>query len=275
MCSRGYSEVSEKGLLRSRAFTLIELLVVVSIIALLVSILLPALSKARDSAKCVMCQCNLRQLGYGIEYYAEDHDGVMPPGWDVAVGTTLANNWMPLISTYLGERKPEIGTDDDFWDHRADEKVWNCPNFASEHPEDPSWRPWYKFNYAMNVHLSFNFTPPTSAPAMSTWSPGMDFTGLKRDSIRSPSEKILISDGSGWQVAYDAEMIYLVTVPRALRHNRPSGDLLGPGGRANVLLAGLSVSQDTLDRSKAYAQFEQYPNLYPWGAWEAVCPISW
>ena len=68
MCSHRNCEVKKRVFLMARAFTLIELLVVVSIIALLVSILLPALSRARDTAKCVMCQCNLKQLGYGIEY---------------------------------------------------------------------------------------------------------------------------------------------------------------------------------------------------------------
>ena len=56
------------------AFTLIELLVVVSIIALLVSILVPALSNARDQARRVVCMNNLRQLGICNVLYAEDND---------------------------------------------------------------------------------------------------------------------------------------------------------------------------------------------------------
>ena len=58
-----------------RAFTLIELLVVVSIIALLIAILLPALSKARESAKTVVCQSNIRSIGQAEHAYAPDHDG--------------------------------------------------------------------------------------------------------------------------------------------------------------------------------------------------------
>src|SRR5688572_20551118 len=58
-----------------RAFTLIEILVVVAIIALLISILLPSLSRARKQAKTVVCQSNLHQIGLGLFMYAEAHKG--------------------------------------------------------------------------------------------------------------------------------------------------------------------------------------------------------
>lgn len=61
-------------------FTLIELLVVVGIIALLISILAPALNGARQAANIASCLANLRQVGIGIQAYAHDYRGAMPYG---------------------------------------------------------------------------------------------------------------------------------------------------------------------------------------------------
>ena len=61
------------------AFTLIELLVVIAIIAILASMLLPSLAKAKESGKRIACVNDLRQLGLSMQMYADDNEGYHPP----------------------------------------------------------------------------------------------------------------------------------------------------------------------------------------------------
>ncbi len=91
---------------RHSAFTLIELLVVISIIALLVGILLPALNAARKTAQTAVCLSNLRQTGIGIHGYATDYESATPPSivWAFTTndGRMLENaEWSLLIMSYI------------------------------------------------------------------------------------------------------------------------------------------------------------------------------
>lgn len=77
---------------RGAGFTLIELLVVVSIIALLISILLPSLRKARNQAKDTVCMSNMHQLGVMLHYYLADNGERLPWILGTDVGSGMPNN---------------------------------------------------------------------------------------------------------------------------------------------------------------------------------------
>ncbi len=84
------------------AFTLIELLVVIAIIAILASLLLPALARAKDQAKKVGCVNNLKQMGLGSQMYAGDFKGDL-----------VAPTWIPKYLATLPPNSDRHGSDDD------------------------------------------------------------------------------------------------------------------------------------------------------------------
>src|SRR3954462_11292429 len=90
------SDVSHVGRRKTRGFTLVELLVVIGIIAVLIGILLPALSKARAQANLVACSSNLRQLTMGMLMYEQDSKGRL------MVERTNGPLWVYLLKPYFG-----------------------------------------------------------------------------------------------------------------------------------------------------------------------------
>lgn len=112
---------------RPPAFTLIELLVVVALLALLASLVLPALARTRQGAGRVSCLANLRQWGLATQVFAGDHDDRLPPD-GAPNGISRTDAWYTELPPAIGERPyPEQGA----WRTNASVNlprlVWLCP----------------------------------------------------------------------------------------------------------------------------------------------------
>jgi prepilin-type N-terminal cleavage/methylation domain-containing protein/prepilin-type processing-associated H-X9-DG protein len=126
---------------QQRAFTLVELLVVIGIIAIMIGILLPALSRARDTANTAKCLSNLRQIGQAINMYAVDTRGWLVPAFIEYPGSSGngRENWCTILvnGKYLPAPKQE---NIDFNQTTSEgESVFRCPSGINEkHDNSPA-----------------------------------------------------------------------------------------------------------------------------------------
>jgi prepilin-type N-terminal cleavage/methylation domain-containing protein len=115
-----------------KAFTLVELLVVIAIIAVLISLLLPALNRARESAQSVACLSNLQQIGLGMTLYEGDYKGFVPPAWVAqtvgGVANTVVDDWGSILldGKYLGGAGGTGATGGG--NQNRDTTVFRCPS---------------------------------------------------------------------------------------------------------------------------------------------------
>lgn len=170
-------------LICKKAFTLIEMLVVIAIIALLASLLVPAVSNSIARAKKTSCASNLRQLGLAFQLYAMDPSNRfnrLP-----APAPSTAKPWFVSISPYLQEQASGA---------KDLTRIYKCPVYATLRQDIQGTTSWDQLGYGMNIYLE------GSANTGWPWypSPGALNYEYRVSEIKNPSQTILLADQASW-----------------------------------------------------------------------------
>jgi prepilin-type N-terminal cleavage/methylation domain-containing protein/prepilin-type processing-associated H-X9-DG protein len=171
----------------SAGFTLVELLVVIGIIALLISILLPSLNRARKSAQNVQCMSNLRTLGQAYIMYADANRGVTLATYsDNAPGHTANDGaWFTLINPYLGKTALASSTTNTMRNvsqyircpiGRANEKYGKAPVYSWDAID------YGLMDYSVNPGTIIAWKKTTSLRPADKWAIFFDYVYLPGDS---------------------------------------------------------------------------------------------
>lgn len=186
--------------MRKNAFTLIELLVVIVVIAVLVGMLIPAISMVQSSARSTKCLSNLRQQGLAFTAYAQEYNDAVPP-------IKLPNmhndgrHWYNLLAPYYGVREKAV--DSGFSSSTDVSKMvsvfWGCPAWrgrtwdtagANKADQSPG--------YGMNVYPNLPTDTSHSNFHGKYW--GNDQRVFRLSAITYPATRVLIGDGNDWAI---------------------------------------------------------------------------
>lgn len=174
---------------KSQAFTLVELLVVIAIIALLMAILVPVLSKAREQTRVIACKSNLRQYGIAMTMYLDDNANSFP-----TTHTYLFTSWPSACQWHDASEWGNV--DGPMWPYFKDKDIHLCPSFdkiaghrGRQHPSHNTRVPVEpQYGYSMNAHLGQPLAPGEAATGMFS----------KSIQIKHPAEVFLFSEENMW-----------------------------------------------------------------------------
>jgi prepilin-type N-terminal cleavage/methylation domain-containing protein/prepilin-type processing-associated H-X9-DG protein len=182
----------------TRGFTLVELLVVIGIIAVLISVLLPAMQKARVAALRTKCMANHRQLMQGMMMYVSSNDGYAPQSAYKDVNSTGGEIWIrwhnrPMLGQYINNRQAKS-------DSPATTDVIYCPAYTAKYTRTS--------NGYQNSHDNLGIGYVVRAGSRLAKSDGPGLPKVRFSKVKNSSKVIVLVDvttGNLWEKFYVAE----------------------------------------------------------------------
>ena len=241
--------------LRQQAFTLVELLVVVAVIALLISVRLPALARATDQTKRAQCASNLRQFALAMHIFANDNNDRLPTtsagfwAWDVPgdVGTFVESTGSPWTVMYCPGTSPLF----------SDADNWNLYNYAGS---------FYRVLGYANTFFGSSTVSSTDLNATLTPTPIQVAFGIYSSPLAS--QRVLLADATISQSGQNSA---------ALRFTYNYTNLQGgyPMAHTSAHLVGRFPVGGNLAMLDGHVEWRKFIDMTPRSAPGAISPVFW